>query len=53
MKKIAIIGGGMFGITAYLILKGSGFDCFLIEKNKEILNGASTANLNRIHLGYH
>lgn len=36
MKKIAIIGGGMFGITAYLILKGSGFECFIFKKHYKI-----------------
>lgn len=53
MKKIFIIGGGIFGVTAYLILKNTGFNCSLIEKNKEILGGASSANLNRVHWGYH
>ncbi len=52
-KKIAIIGGGLFGITTYLILKRKGFECSLFEKNKDVLMGASTNNLNRVHLGYH
>jgi hypothetical protein len=51
--KIAIIGGGLFGITTFLKLKSSGYDCILIEKEKKLMTGASTNNLNRLHLGYH
>ena len=36
-KKIAIIGGGLFGITTYIVLKQNKFDCTLFEKNKDIL----------------
>ena len=52
-KKIGIIGAGLFGITTYLLLKQKGYDCTLFEKNKNILSGASTNNLNRVHFGYH
>ncbi len=52
-QKIAIIGGGLFGITIYIILKKKGYDCTLFEKNNDILKGASTNNLNRVHFGYH
>ncbi len=52
-QKIAIIGGGLFGITIYIILKKKGYDCTLFEKNSDILKGASTNNLNRVHFGYH
>ncbi len=52
-KKIAIIGGGLFGISTYIILKQEGYDCTLFEKNKNLLLGASTNNLNRVHFGYH
>jgi hypothetical protein len=51
--KIAIIGGGIFGLTTFIKLRKAKFDCYLFEKNKNILNGASTNNLNRIHMGYH
>ena len=51
--KIAIIGGGLFGITIYLKLQKKGYQCFLFEKKKSILKGASSNNLNRVHLGYH
>jgi len=51
--KIGIIGGGLFGITIYLKLKEKGYSCTLFEKKKIILDGASSNNLNRVHLGYH
>ena len=52
-KKIAIIGGGLFGITSYITLKRKGYDCALFERKKDLLLGASTNNLNRVHFGYH
>ena len=52
-KKIAIIGGGLFGTTAYITLKRKGLNCTLFERNKDLLLGASTNNLNRVHFGYH
>ena len=52
-KKIAIIGGGLFGTTLYILLKRKGYNCILFEKNKDLLLGASTNNLNRVHFGYH
>ena len=52
-QKIAIIGGGLFGVTSYIILKKNGYDCTLFEKKKDLLLGASTNNLNRVHFGYH
>ena len=51
--KIAIIGGGIFGITTFFLLKSSGYDCVLIEKKNKLMLGASTNNLNRLHFGYH
>jgi hypothetical protein len=51
--KIVIIGGGIFGVTSFLFLRSSGYECFLLEKNRKIMLGASTNNLNRLHWGYH
>jgi hypothetical protein len=51
-KKIFIIGAGIFGCTIYIKLKKL-FDCTIIEQSNDILNGASTNNLNRVHMGYH
>jgi len=52
-KKIAIIGGGLFGITAYFFLKEKNYQCSIFEQKSTLLAGASTNNLNRVHLGYH
>jgi hypothetical protein len=52
-KKIAIIGGGLFGITAYFFLKKNNYQCSLFEEKSRLISGASTNNLNRVHLGYH
>ena len=51
--KILIIGGGIFGLTTFLKLISKKYDCILLEKEKKIMLGASTNNLNRVHLGYH
>ncbi len=51
--RISIFGGGIFGLTIFLYLRKKGFDCYLYEKENELLAGASTKNLNRVHLGYH
>ena len=52
-KKIAIIGGGIFGVSIYILLKQKGIDCCLFERKKNLLKGATTNNLNRVHFGYH
>ena len=51
--RISIFGGGIFGITTFLILRKKGLNCYLYEKEKDLLSGATTKNLNRVHLGYH
>jgi len=50
--KIAVIGGGIFGITAAIIL-GKQHDVHLFEKNDDILKSASGSNQYRVHRGYH
>lgn len=52
-KRIAIIGGGLFGISTYLFLRKNNYQCSLFEEKKTLMDGASTNNLNRVHLGYH
>ena len=53
MKKILIIGGGLFGCSIALELYKYGYDVTLIEQNSDIMGGASKYNHNRIHYGYH
>jgi hypothetical protein len=50
--KIAIIGSGFFGCAAALILsKNHNVDIY--EQKNDILQGASSANQFRFHLGFH
>ena len=54
MKKVAIIGGGIFGSTVAIeLLKTGNFLVTLFERDQTILNGASYKNLLRAHYGYH
>ena len=50
--KIAIIGSGFFGLSLALILSKKN-QVHIYEKEKNILNGASSVNQFRFHLGYH
>jgi glycine/D-amino acid oxidase-like deaminating enzyme len=50
---IAVIGGGMFGVTAANNLANEGYSVTLFEKNSDILTGASGSNHWRLHRGYH
>ncbi len=53
MKKIAIIGGGFYGVSLALFFHDSGFDVRVFEKESAILQRASAINQARIHMGYH
>ena len=50
--KIAIIGSGFFGSTLAIYLSKK-HKVDLYEKQKNIFNGASSANQFRFHSGYH
>jgi hypothetical protein len=52
-KKIAIIGGGIFGAVAAINLAKHGFQTDLYEQNSNILKGATANSQNRLHLGLH
>lgn len=51
--RIAVIGGGLFGITAATRLAERGHDVELYEKNSDIMMAASWVNQWRLHRGYH
>lgn len=51
--KIAIVGGGIFGVTIAWYLAKSGFSVDLFEKEKDILCATSGINQYRLHRGYH
>lgn len=51
--KIAIVGAGIFGITAALRLSQEGFSIDLFETYSDIMQAASGINQYRLHRGYH
>lgn len=53
MKKIKIIGAGLFGCCIAYELYKEGYDVTVIEKTSDIMTKASKYNHNRIHFGYH
>jgi glycine/D-amino acid oxidase-like deaminating enzyme len=53
MKNIAVIGGGIFGSTTAIELSQNGFNVSLFEKAPDILMGATSKSLLRLHLGFH
>ncbi|HKN06157.1 MAG TPA: FAD-dependent oxidoreductase [Thermoplasmata archaeon] len=52
MKRVAVIGGGLFGLTAALELADRA-RVTVFERSSNILRGASYGNQNRFHFGYH
>ena len=53
MEKVAIVGGGFYGTCLALFLQAGEFDVRVFEKEKAILQRASSINQARIHMGYH
>jgi len=51
-KRIAVVGGGIYGITIASVLSASN-KVTLFEKNDDILSAASGINQFRLHRGYH
>ncbi len=51
--KIAVVGGGIFGVTIAWMLAKEKQSVDLYEKNKDILSAASGINQYRLHRGYH
>lgn len=51
--KIAVVGAGVFGITAAVRLARRGYVVDLFEKRPQILMGASGINQYRLHRGHH
>lgn len=53
--KVAVIGGGFYGIMASLELSKSDFvkEVYLFEKGRNLMNAAGKYNQARLHLGFH
>jgi glycine/D-amino acid oxidase-like deaminating enzyme len=52
-QRVLVIGGGIFGLSTAIVLGEQGYKVTLIEKNYDVMQGASLVNQNRIHYGYH
>ena len=53
MKKVLVIGAGLFGSSIAIELAKADMDVTLVEKNSDIMMEASKCNHNRIHFGFH
>lgn len=53
MKKVAVIGGGIFGTTAAIHASRAGYEVHLFERRDGLLRSASGINQYRLHRGYH
>jgi hypothetical protein len=51
--KVAVVGGGIFGCTAAIILADAGHQITLFEKEERLLTQTSRKNQLRLHRGYH
>jgi len=51
--KVAVIGGGIFGVTIATVLARNNCNVDLYERENDILTHASGINQYRIHRGYH
>lgn len=48
-----VIGGGIFGILSAIEIAARGYPVTVLEKEPEVLTGASLVNQCRVHMGYH
>ncbi len=53
MKRVAVVGGGIFGTTAAIYAARAGHEVHLFEELGDILQAASGINQYRFHRGYH
>lgn len=53
MKRVGVIGGGIFGATAAICAARAGHEVDLFEQGSELLQAASGINQYRLHRGYH
>src|SRR5712692_1080294 len=52
-KRVAVIGGGIFGCTVALDLGKAGYHVTLVDRHPSLLMGTSKNNTNRVHMGFH
>lgn len=52
-KRVAVVGGGIFGSTAAIHAARAGHEVHLFEEKQALLQAASGINQYRLHRGYH
>src|SRR4030042_818397 len=53
VKRVAVIGAGVFGCNVALVIANAGYDVVLLERLPDIIMGTSKNNTNRVHQGFH
>lgn len=53
MERVAVVGGGIFGVTATAHLATEGYDVTLFERADRLFQGTTGNNTNRVHVGAH
>jgi D-amino-acid oxidase len=53
MPTVGVIGGGIFGGTAAILLANEGCEVTVYQKTQDLMQGASAKNQLRVHRGYH
>lgn len=53
MKRVGIIGAGIFGLESAKQLSQNGFDVTIFERNEKVLNEGTANSVLRLHLGLH
>jgi hypothetical protein len=53
VKRVAVIGAGVFGCNIAISIANAGYDVVLLERLPDIILGASKNNTNRVHQGFH
>jgi glycerol-3-phosphate dehydrogenase len=52
MNTVVIIGGGIVGLAVFRALSTRNIKCILLEKNEDIISGASSGNSGIFHTGF-
>ncbi len=53
IKRVAVIGAGVFGCNVALVIANAGYEVVLLERLPDIIMGTSKNNTNRVHQGFH
>lgn len=53
VKRVAVIGAGVFGCNVALVIANAGYEVVLLERLPDIIMGTSKNNTNRVHQGFH